>query len=65
MIHLLFDLFGISSMTTDISCFYLQNRLIQTSQTGGTVIRPPLVFPESANDHSTLEIEESKFEIEG
>ncbi len=22
-------------MTTDIFCFYLQNRLIQTSQTGG------------------------------
>jgi hypothetical protein len=33
-------------MTTDIFCFYLQNRLIQTSQTGGdgTVILPPLVF---------------------
>jgi hypothetical protein len=32
-------------MTTDNVCFYLQNRLIQTSQTGGqgTVILPPLV----------------------
>jgi hypothetical protein len=32
---LLFDWFGISFMTTDIACFYLQNRQIQTSQTGG------------------------------
>jgi hypothetical protein len=32
---LLFDWFGISSMTTDNFCFYLQNRLIKTSQTGG------------------------------
>jgi hypothetical protein len=30
-----------------IFCFYLQNRLIQTSEQGvnGTVILPPLVFP--------------------
>jgi hypothetical protein len=34
-INLLFDWFGISCMTTDNFCFYLQNRLIQTSQTGG------------------------------
>ncbi len=34
-IDLLFDWFGISLMTTDNFCFYLQNRLIQTSQTGG------------------------------
>jgi hypothetical protein len=34
-IDLLFDSFGISCMTTDNFCFYLQNRLIQTSQTGG------------------------------
>jgi hypothetical protein len=34
-IDLLFDWFGISFMTTDNLCFYLQNRLIQTSQTGG------------------------------
>ncbi len=33
-IDLQFDWFGISSMTTDKFCF-LQNRLIQTSQTGG------------------------------
>ncbi len=31
----LFDSLGISCMTTDNFCFYLQNRLIQTSQTGG------------------------------
>jgi hypothetical protein len=34
-VDLLFDWFGISCMTTDNFCFYLQNRLIQTSQTGG------------------------------
>ncbi len=34
-IDLLFDWFGISCMTTDNFCFYLQNGLIQTSQTGG------------------------------
>jgi len=34
-IDLLFDWFGISCIKTDIFCFYLQNRLIQTSQTGG------------------------------
>ncbi len=34
-IDLLFDRFGISCMITDNFCFYLQNRLIQTSQTGG------------------------------
>ncbi len=34
-IDLLFDWFGISSLTTDIFCFYLQKRLIQTSQIGG------------------------------
>jgi hypothetical protein len=33
-IDLLFDWFGISCMTTDNFCFYFQNRLIQTSQTG-------------------------------
>jgi len=26
---------GLTGMTTDNFCFYLQNRLIQTSQTGG------------------------------
>ena len=35
IIDLLFDWFGISCITTDNFCFYLQNRLIQTSQTGG------------------------------
>ncbi len=35
-VDLLFDwTFGISCMKTDNFCFYLQNRLIQTSQTGG------------------------------
>jgi hypothetical protein len=34
-VHLLFDWFGICCMTTNNFCFYLQNRLIQTSQTGG------------------------------
>jgi hypothetical protein len=34
-VNLLFDWFGISRMTTDNPCFYLQNRLFQTSQTGG------------------------------
>ena len=33
--HILFDWFGISCMTTGNFCFYLQNRPIQTSQTGG------------------------------
>jgi len=34
-------------MTTDNFCFYLQNRLIQTShqEVNGTVILSPLVFP--------------------
>ncbi len=35
IVDLLFDWFGISCMTTANCCFYLQNRLIQTSQTGG------------------------------
>jgi hypothetical protein len=34
-VDLLFDLFGISYMTTDYLHFYLQSRLIQTGQTGG------------------------------
>ncbi len=34
-IDLPFDWFGIRCMTTDNFYFYLQNRLIQTSQTGG------------------------------
>jgi hypothetical protein len=35
MVDLLLDWFGMSCMATDSFCFYLQNRLIQTSQTGG------------------------------
>jgi hypothetical protein len=31
---LLFDWFGMNCMTIDNFCFYLQNRLIQTNQTG-------------------------------
>ncbi len=34
-IDLLFDWFGISCMPTDNVCFYLQNRVIQISQTRG------------------------------
>ncbi len=34
-VDLRFDWFGMSCMTTDNFCFYLQNRLIQTSKTGG------------------------------
>jgi hypothetical protein len=34
-IDLLFDWFGISCMINDNFCFYLQNRLIKNSQTGG------------------------------
>ena len=43
----LFDWVRISCKTTDNFCFYLQNRLIQTGQTGrrSTVILPPLEFP--------------------
>ncbi len=40
-------LFGINCMTTDNICFYLQNRLIQTSQTGGQWYSdtPPFSIP--------------------
>jgi hypothetical protein len=34
-VDLLFDWFGISCITSDNFCFYLQNRLIQTGQIGG------------------------------
>ncbi len=46
-IDLLFDWFGISGMTADNFCFYLQNTLIQTSQTGGQPYSDtsPWVFP--------------------
>jgi hypothetical protein len=47
-VGLLFDWFGIICMTTDNCCFYLQNRLIQTTQTGGQWYSDtsPLVFPD-------------------
>jgi hypothetical protein len=50
-VDLLFDWFGSSCMTTDNFCFYLQNRLIQTSQTGGQWYSntTPLVFPDLTN----------------
>ncbi len=53
-IDLQFDWFGISCKTTDDFCFHFQNRLIQTSQTGGqcTVILPPLVFPVQTDTHT-------------
>jgi hypothetical protein len=43
----MFEWFGISCMTTDNFCFYVQNRLIQTSQTGGQWYSDPspLVCP--------------------
>jgi len=41
-----FDWFGISSMTTDNLCFYLQNRPKPVKQeVNCTVILPPLAFP--------------------
>ncbi len=53
-VDLLFDWFGISCMTTDNFCFYLRNRLIQTSQkkeVNGTVILSFLVFPGLGNPY--------------
>jgi len=46
-VDLLFDWFGISCMTTDYFCFYLQNRLSKPvkQEVNCTVILPPLVFP--------------------
>ncbi len=44
-VDLLFDWFGISCMTTDNFCFYLQNRLIQTSGGQRYSDTSPLVFP--------------------
>jgi hypothetical protein len=43
-IDLLFDWFGISCMTTGNFCFYLQNRLIQTRQTGGQQYSDTFLF---------------------
>jgi hypothetical protein len=57
-IDLLFDWFGVSCMTTDNFCFYLQNRLIQTSQKGGqqysdtSPFSIPLPDPSNHRDHS-------------
>jgi hypothetical protein len=54
-IELLFDWFGISCMTTDNFCFYLQNRLIQTSQTGGQQYSDTSLFSIPCGDiHSSL-----------
>ena len=44
-IDFLFDWFGISCMPTDIFCFHLQNRLIQTSQTGGQLYSCTVSIP--------------------
>jgi hypothetical protein len=54
-VDLLIDRFGISCMTTDNFCFYLQNRLIQTSQTGGQLYSDtsPLVFPDVDINYDT------------
>ena len=43
-VDLLFDWFEISCITTDIFCFYLQIRLIQTSQTEGQWYCDPSPF---------------------
>jgi hypothetical protein len=64
----MFDWFGIGCMTTDNFCFYLQNRIIQTSQTGeqevnGTVILPPLVFPDFSLNLSAALLNLSKVKL--
>ncbi len=45
-------------MTTDYFCFYLQNRLNQTSQTGGELYSDtsPLVFPGTRVTHDNQNI---------
>ncbi len=48
-VDLLFDWFEISCMTTDNFCFYLQNRQIQTSQTGGQPYNDTSPFSISCN----------------
>jgi hypothetical protein len=50
-IDLLFDWFGISYMTTDNFCFYLQYRLSRPvkQEVNSTGILPPFVFPGSTN----------------
>jgi hypothetical protein len=49
-----FDWFGICCMTTDNFCFYLQNRLIQTSQTGGQRYSDTSPFSIPCGSHRTL-----------
>jgi hypothetical protein len=54
--------FGISCMTTDNFCFYFQNRLIQTNQTGGqrySDTLPPLVFPATSQSQTLRRISRS------
>jgi hypothetical protein len=57
-VDLLIDWFGISCMITDTFCFYLQNRLIQTSQqeVNGTMILPPLVFSGTGVPHDDHDV---------
>ncbi len=61
---------GISCMTPDNFCFYLQNRLIQTSQTGGQwysdtspCIKYKLSCPEEAQLDSTIVTKHRYLEI--
>ncbi len=60
-----FDWFGISCMTKDIFCFYLQNRLIQTSQTGGQWYSDtfPLSIPWVSSNHRFERITSCKLTI--
>jgi hypothetical protein len=55
-IDLLFDWFGISCMNIYSFCFYLQNRLILTSQTGGQWYSNtfPLEFPADTFKSSSM-----------
>jgi hypothetical protein len=48
-------------MTTDNICYYLQNRIIQTSQTGGqqySDTSPPLVFSDHSNGNTIYDATE-------
>ncbi len=51
-VGLLFDWFGVSCMTTVFICFNLQNRLIQTSQTGGQWYSDTSPFSIPWSEHS-------------
>ncbi len=55
-VELLFDWFGISCMTTDNFCFYLWNRLIQTSQIGGQWYIDPSPFSIPCTDRHFLNL---------